>query len=138
MCFAIILSRTDLWNGRYDSGDKKRQKNVCCWEVYFSNSSNYNVHGSDCVCELYCILYNLRAERILNAHICIRRIPIFAVQFDITAGIFCYTRTKMYSSHCCKHIDVSDIQYDKKHNDVIYHIYWSDCIWIILQWIYLQ
>ena len=79
MCFAIILSRTNLWDGRYDSGDQKRQKNICCREVYFSDSSNYNVYGSDCVCELYCILHNLRAERISNAHICIRRIPIFTI-----------------------------------------------------------
>ena len=43
------------------------------------DSSNYNVYGSDCVCELYCILHNLRAERISNAHICIRRIPIFTI-----------------------------------------------------------
>ena len=34
----------------------------------------------------------------------------------------------MYGSHCCKHIDVSDIQYDKKHNDVVYHIYCSGYI----------
>ena len=81
-CFyvlCIILSRTNLWDGRYDSGDQKRQKNICCREVYFSDSSNYNVYGSDCVCELYCILHNLRAERISNAHICIRRIPIFTI-----------------------------------------------------------
>ena len=26
----------------------------------------------------------------------------------------------MYGSHCCKHIDVSDIQYDKKHNLLFY------------------
>ena len=79
MCIAIILSGADMWNGRYDSGDKKRQKNVCYGKVYFSHSSNYNMYDSYCMRELYCISYNLRAERISNAHICIRRIPIFAI-----------------------------------------------------------
>ena len=30
----------------------------------------------------------------------------------------------MYGSHCCKYIVVSDIQYYKKHNDIVYPIYW--------------
>ena len=68
------------------------------------------------------------------------QMPIYALEefqyspYNLTLlqAYFCYTGTKMYGSHCCKHIDVSDIQYDKKHNDVVYHIYWSDCIWIIL------
>lgn len=72
MCFAIILSRTNLWDGRYDSGDQKRQKNICCREVYFSDSSNYNVYGSDCVCELYCILHNLRLKG--------SQMPIYALE----------------------------------------------------------
>ena len=58
---------------------KKGRKTYVAGKYNFSDSSNYNVYDSDCVCELYCILHNLWAERISNAHICIRRISIFII-----------------------------------------------------------
>ena len=113
MCFAIILSRTNLWDGRYDSGDQKGRKTYVAGK-YISVIAVIIMCTVVIACVNYIVFYityGLKGSQM----------PIYALEefqyspYNLTLlqAYFCYTGTKMYGSHCCKHIDVSDIQYDK-------------------------